>query len=86
MRLADLEQIWEATKSPGSNLCTTCFTSDYFELDSYKKMRVFLATGFASNSMMNMINDYCGEDVDKLKNCKGLIELVLPDVNRLVDS
>jgi hypothetical protein len=90
MRLAALKLIWEATESPGSNLRKTCFTYDYFELDSYKKMRVFLATGFASDSMIDMIHDYCGvgkEDgagKDNVKNYEGLIQL-LSAVNRLVD-
>jgi hypothetical protein len=90
MRLAALKLIWEATESPGSNLCKTRFTYDYFELDSYKKMRVFLATGFASDSMIDMIHDYCGvgkEDgagKDNVKNYEGLIQL-LSAVNRLVD-
>jgi hypothetical protein len=41
MRLAMLQEIWEESESPGTNLHKTRFTYDFFELDSYKKMRVF---------------------------------------------
>lgn len=84
MRLAALKHIWEATESPDTQLRKTRFTYDYFELDSYKKMRVFLAAGFASNSMIDMIKDYCGEDEEELNKYDGLIEL-LSAVDRLVD-
>lgn len=84
MRLAMLQQIWEATESPDSNLRKTRFSYDYFELDSYKKMRVFLATGFASNSMIDMIRDYCSAGHDNIEHYEGLIEL-LTAVDRLVD-
>ena len=39
MKLANLKYIWEVTESSGSNLRRTRFTYDFFELDSYKKMR-----------------------------------------------
>lgn len=84
MRLAILKQIWDATESPDTNLRKTRFSYDYFELDSYKKMRVFLATGFASNSMIDMIKEYCEAGNDDLERYDGWIEL-LSAVNRLVD-
>jgi hypothetical protein len=84
MRLATLKQIWNATESPDTNLRKTCFTYNYFELDLYKKMRVFLATGFASDSMIDMIKEYCEAGNCELERYDGWIEL-LSAVNRLVD-
>jgi len=84
MRLAMLQEIWEQTESPGSNLRKTRFTYDFFELDSYKKMRVFLATGFASNSMVDMIRDYCADGNGNIEQYESWIELLL-SVDRLVD-
>jgi hypothetical protein len=84
MRLAMLKEIWEASESPGSNLRKTRFSYDFFELDSYKKMRVFLATGFASNSMIDMIRDFCKAGNGEIEEYEGWIEL-LSAVDRLVD-
>lgn len=84
MRLAALKEIWQATESADTNLRQTRFSYDFFELDSYKKMRVFLATGFASNSMIDMIKDYCDAGHDELERYEGLIEL-LSSVDRLID-
>lgn len=84
MRLAMLQEIWEESESPGTNLRKTRFTYDFFELDSYKKMRVFLATGFASNSMVEMIKEYCTDGKGDIKQYEPMIEL-LSSVDRLVD-
>lgn len=84
MRLVMLRQIWEATESPDNNLRKTRFTHDFFKLDSYKKMCVFLATGFASNSMVDMIREYCEAGTDNIEHFESYIEL-LAAVDRLVD-
>jgi hypothetical protein len=47
-------------------------------------MRVFLATGFASNSMIDMITSYCDAGNDDIKNYSSLIEL-LSSVDQLID-
>jgi hypothetical protein len=84
MKLSMLKKVWEASESADSNLRKTRFSYDYFELDSYKKMRVFLATGFASNSMIEMIKDFCDAGHDEIENYSSFIEL-LSSVDRLVD-
>jgi hypothetical protein len=47
-------------------------------------MHVFLATGFASNSMVDMIPEYCEAGNDNIEHFEGYIEL-LAAVDRLVD-
>jgi hypothetical protein len=86
MNLAMIRSVWLKYEPPGSGLRKTHFGYDHFELDAYKKMRVFLAVQVMSQSAINMIKECCAdEDNDEdIDNFKGMIEL-FTKINRLVD-
>lgn len=86
MNLAMIKSVWLGYESTGSQLRKTHLGYDHFELDAYKKMRVFLAVQVMSQSTINMIKEYCSyedndEDIDKYT---GVIEL-FDKIDRLVD-
>ena len=93
MSLSILKDIW--IKSGDSNLGTASlrkykFTWDHFILNSYNKMRVFLALQALLQTMINMITDYCkpvlegGMGIGVAKEFTSII-LIITAINRLVD-
>ena len=62
------------------------FTHDHFQLNSYLKMRVFLALQTTSQTTVKMIRDYCDDDSNStaIKDYQPMIDLFLK-VDRLVD-
>jgi hypothetical protein len=59
MKLAMIHDIWKEMETKGPALRKYHFAADHFELDSYKKMRVFLAVQVLSQTTINMITEYC---------------------------
>ena len=86
MKLKQVEKVWRAMESSGvADMKKYFLTNDHFELDSYKKMRVFLAAQITSDATIDMIKDYCDLDNDAiLEHYDGMIEL-FKQVNRLID-
>ena len=86
MNLAMIKSVWLDYETPGAQLRRTKLGYDHFELDSYKKMRVFLAVQVMSQSAIHMIKEHCGNtknDFDH-EDYTGMLEL-FDKVDRLVD-
>ena len=93
MTLTMLKDIWIAS---GDSDATTAslrkykFTWDHFLLNSYNKMRVFLALQALSQTMINMVKDYClpieqgGMGAGDIDDYESFITIISA-VNRLVD-
>jgi hypothetical protein len=80
-----VESIWRASESGAGHLRTTHLGVDHFQLDSYKKMRVFLAVQVMSQSTIRMIKNYCAKNSDAdINEYQGMIE-IFEKVDRLVD-
>ena len=60
------------------------FGEEHFQLNSYNKMRVFLAMHILSQTMIRMIRDYCDLDENDIKDWDPFIE-VIDKIDRLVD-
>ena len=60
-------------------------TWDHFELDSFKKMRVFLAVQVMSQSVIITVTEYCNRDDNesRLEDYKPMLE-ILNAMDRLV--
>lgn len=86
MKLAMIKQIWLEYESSGANLRKTHLGIDNFDLDSYKKMRVFLAMQVMSQSTIRMIKEYCDDDSNEanIRGYEGMLEL-FNKIDRLVD-
>lgn len=86
MNLAMIKSIWLKYESSGSGLRKTHLGYDHFELDAYKKMRVFPAMQVMSQSTITMIEECCAdeENDEDINKYKGMIEL-FGKINRLVD-
>ena len=86
MNLAMIKSIWLKYESSGAQLRKTKLGYDHFELDSYKKMRVFLAVQVMSQSTIAMIKDYCDNEINEtdVREYKGMLEL-FDKIDRLVD-
>ena len=87
------KDIWEKMKSGvgGRNdVRVYKFGKEHFDLNSYNKMRVFLAVQIPSQTMIRMIKDYCKEYGDSdaeeadLESYEPVIE-IFEKVDRLVD-
>ena len=92
VELASMENVWVAMGD--SDLTTASlrkykFTWDHYRLNAYNKMRVFLALQVLSQTMIDMIKDYC-KPVDEggkggdIADFEPMIEIITA-VNRLVD-
>ena len=92
VELASMENVWVAMGD--SDLTTASlrkykFTWDHYKLNAYNKMRVFLALQVLSQTMIDMIKDYC-KPVDEggkggdIADFEPMIEIITA-VNRLVD-
>jgi hypothetical protein len=80
-----VESIWRASESGAGHLRTTHLGVDHFQLDSYKKMRVFLAVQVMSQSTIRMIKKHCAKNSDAdINEYQGMIE-IFEKVDRLVD-
>lgn len=70
MKLSMVEDVWRAMQSGGSEARTTILTCDHFHLNSYSKMRVFLAAQITSQSTIALIREYCNiaehQAIDKI--------------------
>jgi hypothetical protein len=86
MNLAMIKSIWQSYESAGSQLRKTHLGHDHFELDAYKKMRVFLAVQVMSQSTIGMIKEHCESDDndDDISIYQGMIE-IFDKIDRLVD-
>ncbi len=85
MKLKMVEDVWRATQSSGADVRTSNLGCDHFELDTYKKMRMFLAAQITSQSTIQMIRQYCDLDNDaNITTYEGMLEL-FDKVDRLVD-
>jgi hypothetical protein len=89
MNLAMVQAIWMVMKSEITEVRLDHLTYDHFELDPWKKMRVFLAVQITSQSVVDMIKAYCRRDGDdnyaaNIKQYEGMIQL-FDKVNRLID-
>lgn len=86
MKLAMIHYIWKEMETKGPALRKYHFAADHFELDSYKKMRVFLAVQVLSQTTINMITEYCQQDNNEatIDEYQGMIDL-FAKINRLVD-
>ena len=77
--------IWLQYESIGSLLRRTHLGIDHFLLDSYKKMRVFLAVQIMSQSTRSMIIEHCKRSTyANIEEYQGLLDL-FDKVDRLVD-
>jgi hypothetical protein len=78
--------IWKTTITPGAQLRRNHLTWDHFELDSYKKMRVFLAVHVMSQSTINMVTEHCNQNPNefRLEDYKPMLE-IFGAMDRLVD-
>lgn len=84
-----LEEIW--SKLGDGDISSRCDVRRYkvgkehFKLNSYNKMRVFLAVQIPSQTTIKMVNDYCElPDGGKKEDYAGMLEL-FEKVDRLVD-
>ena len=89
MSLQTLYRIWkssgDADVRSGAGIRKYKFTHDHFDLNSFLKMRVFLAMNVFSQTMKRMITDHCIRDPkDQLEDFKPMIDLI-DAVDRLVD-
>ena len=90
MSLEMIYEIWLATGDMsvvgGAAVRKYKFTHDHFKLNSYLKMRVFLALQIMSQSCIEMIREHCNveENVADIKDFEPMIEL-FDKVDRLVD-
>ena len=87
MKLKQVEKIWRDMESSGvATLRKYHFYNDHFELDSYKKMRMFLAAQITSQSCIEMIQEYCARESNDalLAHYDGMITL-FHHVDRLID-
>ena len=60
------------------------FGAEHFNLNSFNKMRVFLAMHILSQTMVRMIKDFCEQDDEYIEEWSALID-VLERIDRLVD-
>ena len=90
MSLKMIYEIWQASGDAcvrgGSYLRKYRFTHDHFKLDSYLKMRVFLALQITSRTCIKMIGDVCGDENTEyeIEDYEPMIEL-FGKIDRLVD-
>ncbi|KAL7527937.1 hypothetical protein ACHAXR_003152, partial [Thalassiosira sp. AJA248-18] len=90
MKLGMLYEIWKASGDAdlmgGAAVRLYKFTHDHFNLNSYSKMRVFLAVQVSSQTMIQMIKDHCDcvENLADIEEFAPIIEL-FDKVDRLVD-
>jgi hypothetical protein len=91
--LAMLYVIWkeigDGDVSGTNHLRNYKFGNEHFKLNSYNKMRVFLAVQIPSQTMIRMINDYCKPKAEggcdgNLKQYGPMLE-IFDKVDRLVD-
>ena len=92
MALKMMENAWVAmgdSDLASASLRKYKFTWDHFLLNSYNKMRVFLAMQALSQTMADMLTDYCKPEAEggkggDIKEFEPMLEIISA-VNRLVD-